>query len=102
MKTETLGWTQKSNKFSFIGRPVNDPMQKVKYHFSDGDYLIATKAAHSVNDLQKITVSNGGKGADLTIDKGNIIPSDGVNMVTGAVETLDSEECGDSGRNLNV
>ena len=192
VKEEKLGWTQKGNKFSYIGRAVNDPSQKIKfnisgnslkqedlkisvlrkvpglgiragidglsgevklngkslgisgdgnygvhftpiidpnitaenlaqvqslelvsispgstinsvgnwiildgdgdYHFADGDYLIATKPAHSVDDLQKITVSNGGKGADLTIDKGDIVPSDGVSVVNGAVEFLDSDE----------
>lgn len=64
------------------------------YHFADGDYLIATKAAHSIDDLQKITVSNGGKGADLTIDKGDIVTSDAVSVVNGAVEFLDSDEGG--------
>lgn len=194
---EVLGWQQRGNKFEFVGRPANDPSQKIKfnisgnnlrqedlkisvlrkvpglgiragidglsgevklngkslgisgdssygvhftpiidpnitpenlaqvqslellnvspgstinsvgnwiildgdgeYHFADGDYLVATKPAHSVDDLQKVTVSNGGKGADINVDKGDIVPTDGVSIVNGAVEILDSGENGDSG-----
>ena len=187
MKTEELGWTRKGDNFTFTGRPINDPSQKVKftlsgndlnvdklkvsvlrkvkgvgisvgidglsgevkvngkplgisnddnysfhftpiidpnisvehlpyvqsfellnispganinspgnwiilegdgkYHFSDGEYLISDKPAHSPADAKHITVNNGGKGSDVEVKDGDIF-GEGVSIVSGAVEVV--------------
>lgn len=40
IKTENLGWVQKGDKFTFTGRPQNDPLQKVKFTLSGADLNI--------------------------------------------------------------
>ncbi len=51
------------------------------YHFGKGDYFIATKPAHSIAELQSISVS--GNGAEVTIKNDTLLPADNLSIVSG-------------------
>lgn len=59
MKTEELGWTHKGDNFTFTGRPINDPSQKVKFTVSGKNF-----------DLDKIKMSTFRKVKGLGVSVG--------------------------------
>ena len=82
------------------GAKINSPGSCVilgsegTYHFSDGEYLVADKPAHSPSELQKmqkIVVSNRGKGAEVTLKDGIILANENVSLVDGAFFVDESE-----------